>query len=163
ITAAESIGVEGRGAYYQEAGALRDMIQNHLLQVMATIGMEPLPAFDANSVRDERAKLLRSIRIMKPAEVPQYAVAGQYRPARIGPEEGPGFRQEPGVDAHAQTDTYVALTLFVENWRWARVPFYLRTGKRLPKRVTDIAIQFNSAPHSPFIREEENGATRPNL
>ena len=163
ITAAESIGVEGRGAYYQEAGALRDMIQNHLLQVMATIGMEPLPVFEADAVRDERAKFLRSIRIMKPAEVPQYAVAGQYGPARIGTEDVPGFRQEPGVDPNSQTPTYAAVTLFAENWRWARVPFFLRTGKRLPKRVTDIAIQFNAAPHSPFTRPGEDDGTRPNL
>ena len=163
ITAAESIGVEGRGAYYQEAGALRDMIQNHLLQVMATIGMEPLPVFEAEAVRDERAKFLRSIRIMKPAEVPQYAVAGQYGPARIGTEDVPGFRQEPGVDPNSQTETYAAVTLFVENWRWARIPFFLRTGKRLPKRITDIAIQFNEAPHSPFTRTEEDAALRPNL
>jgi len=163
ITAAESIGVEGRGAYYQEAGALRDMIQNHLLQVMATIGMEPLPSFDADSVRDERAKFLRSIRVMKSDEVPLFAVPGQYGPARIGTEEVPGFRQEPGVDPRSRTDTYAALTLFVENWRWARVPFYVRTGKRLPKRITDIAIQFNTAPHSPFTRDDNDAGTRPNL
>jgi glucose-6-phosphate 1-dehydrogenase len=163
ITAAESIGVEGRGAYYQEAGALRDMIQNHLLQVMATIGMEPLPSFDADSVRDERAKFLKSIRTMKPSEVATFAVAGQYGPARIGTEDAPGFREEPGVDSQTRTDTYAALTLFVENWRWARVPFYLRTGKRLPKRITDIAIQFNTAPHSPFTRDDTDDGTRPNL
>jgi glucose-6-phosphate 1-dehydrogenase len=163
ITAAESIGVEGRGAYYQEAGSLRDMIQNHLLQVMATIGMEPLPSFDADSVRDERAKFLRSIRVMKPEEVPLFAVAGQYAAARIGTEEAPGFRQEAGVDPASRTDTYAALTLFVENWRWARVPFFVRTGKRLPKRITDIAIHFNTAPHSPFTRDDNDAGTRPNL
>ena len=150
ITGAESIGVEGRGAYYQEAGALRDMIQNHLLQVMATVAMEPPAAFEPNAVRDERAKLLRSIRILKPEEVALDAVAGQYGPARVGGEELPGFRQEPGVDAGSRTDTYAAATFFVDNWRWAGVPFYLRTGKRLPKRVTDIVIQFHSAPHSLF-------------
>jgi glucose-6-phosphate 1-dehydrogenase len=150
ITGAESIGVEGRGAYYQEAGALRDMIQNHLLQVMATVAMEPPAAFEPNAVRDERAKLLRSIRILKPEEVALDAVAGQYGPARVGGEELPGFRQEPGVDAGSRTDTYAAATFFVDNWRWAGVPFYLRTGKRLPKRVTDIVIQFHSAPHLLF-------------
>lgn len=163
ITAAESIGVEGRGAYYQEAGALRDMIQNHLMQVMATIGMEPVPVFEADTVRDERAKFLRSIRIMKPSEVPLYAVPGQYGPGRVGTEDVPGFRQEPGVDPNSQTDTYAAVTLFAENWRWARVPFFLRTGKRLPKRVTDIAIQFNAAPHSPFEHPGNGEGTRPNL
>jgi glucose-6-phosphate 1-dehydrogenase len=150
VTAAESIGVEGRGAYYQEAGALRDMIQNHLLQVMATVTMEAPPYFDSDAVRDERAKLLRSIRIMKPEEVDANAVKGQYGPARIGNEDVPGFRQETGVDPEAQTDTYAAVTFFVDNWRWAGVPFYVRTGKRMPKRVTDIAIRFNAAPLSLF-------------
>jgi glucose-6-phosphate 1-dehydrogenase len=150
ITAAESIGVEGRGAYYQEAGALRDMIQNHLLQVMATVAMEPSAAFDADSVRDERAKLLRSIRTMKPDEALRNSVAGQYGPARIGGKDMAGFREEKGVDPNSQTDTYAAVTFFVENWRWAGIPFYVRSGKHLPKRVSEIAIEFNSAPHALF-------------
>ncbi|MGE5647320.1 MAG: glucose-6-phosphate dehydrogenase [Acidobacteriota bacterium] len=162
ITAAEAIGVEGRGAYYEEAGALRDMIQNHLLQVMSTIGMEPAAAYEATAVRDERAKLLRSIRIMKPGEVALNAVAGQYGPARIGEKDEPGFRQEPGVKPDSQTPTYAAVTLFVDNWRWAGVPFYLRTGKRLPRRVTDIAIQYYAAPHAPF-EGANGGAMSPNL
>ncbi len=161
ITAAEAIGVEGRGGYYQEAGSLRDMIQNHMLQVMSTIGLEPAATYEAGAVRDERAKLLRSIRIMKPDEVDQNAVAGQYGPARIGDQDVPGFRQEEGVAPDSQTDTYAAVTLFVENWRWAGVPFYLRTGKRLGRRVTDIAIHFNAAPHAPFA--ESNGGIVPNL
>jgi glucose-6-phosphate 1-dehydrogenase len=165
ITAAESIGVEGRGAYYQEAGALRDMIQNHLLQVMATVTMEPPTVYDADNVRDERAKLLRSVRIMKPEEVPLYAVAGQYGPAKVGGEDMPGFRQEHGVNPEAQTDTYAAATFFVDNWRWAGVPLYIRSGKRLPKRVTDIAIQFNAAPLSLFRQDTKSGLMmpRPNL
>jgi glucose-6-phosphate 1-dehydrogenase len=151
ITAAESIGVEGRGAYYQEAGALRDMIQNHLLQVTATIAMEPSAVYEPDAVRDERAKLLRSIRILTPEEVPLYAVAGQYK----------GFRQEPGVDPGSMTDTFAAVTFFIENWRWAGVPFYVRTGKKLPKRATEIAIQYNTAPHALFTPD---GTTmRPNL
>jgi glucose-6-phosphate 1-dehydrogenase len=161
ITGAESIGVEGRGAYYQEAGALRDMIQNHLLQVMATVAMEPSASFRPNSVRDERSKLLRSIRTWKPEEVLQNSVPGQYGPARIGGEEIPGFRQEPGVNQEAQTNTYAALTVLVDNWRWAGVPFYIRTGKRLPKRVSEIAIQFNEAPLQIFNQEESFRA--PNL
>src|SRR5216684_912242 len=161
ITAAESIGVEGRGGYYQEAGALRDMIQNHLSQVMATVAMEPPTVFDATNVRDERAKLLRAVRIIKPEDVPKYAVAGQYGPATVGGQEMVGFRQEPSVDPNAQTDTYAAVTFFIDNWRWAGVPFYIRTGKRLPKRVSEIAIQFNDAPHAMF---GENGAGEtPNL
>jgi glucose-6-phosphate 1-dehydrogenase len=158
ITGAESIGVEGRGAYYQEAGALRDMVQNHLLQVMATVAMEPSSTFLPNTVRDERAKLLRSIRILKPDEVKDHVVAGQYGPARIGGQELPGFRQEKGVDPEAQTDTYVAATFFVDNWRWAGVPFYIRTGKHMPKRVSEIAIQFRDAPHHLFRDpSDENG------
>jgi glucose-6-phosphate 1-dehydrogenase len=165
ITAAESIGVEGRGAYYQEAGALRDMIQNHLSQVMATVTMEPPTVFDADNVRDERAKLLRAVRIMKSEDVPKYAVAGQYGPAVVGGQQIPGFRQEPGVDPESQTDTYAAVTYFIDNWRWAGVPFYIRTGKRLPKRVTDIAIQFQAAPLSLFRQQTKTGLLppRPNL
>ncbi|MBL8292696.1 MAG: glucose-6-phosphate dehydrogenase [Bryobacterales bacterium] len=165
ITAAESIGVEGRGAYYQEAGALRDMIQNHLLQVMATVAMEPPAAFEAQGVRDERAKLLRSIRILKPEEVLANAVSGQYGEGRVGGQVLPGFRQEPGVSPNAQTDTYAAATFFVDNWRWAGVPFYIRSGKRLAKRVTDIAIQFNSAPHAVFSPQARDAApwSEPNL
>ena len=165
ISAAESIGVEGRGGYYQEAGALRDMIQNHLLQVLATIGMEPAAVFESNSVRDERAKFLRSLRILPPDAVRKFAVAGQYGPARVGTEDVVGFRQEPGVDPNSKTDTYAAVTFFADNWRWAGVPFYIRSGKRLPKRVTDIAIQFNAAPHSPFEAASQEGAmpARPNL
>lgn len=159
ITAAESIGVEGRGAYYQEAGALRDMVQNHLLQVMATVAMEPSAAFSADAVRDERAKLLRSIQVMKPEEIAANTVPGQYGAGRVGGEQIPGFREEKGVNADSQTQTYVAATFLVGNWRWAGVPFYIRTGKSLPKRVTEIAIHFRSAPLAVFRNElgEGNG------
>ncbi len=150
ITAAESIGVEGRGAFYQEAGALRDMIQSHLLQVTATIAMEPAAVFEPDPLRDERAKLLRSIRIMKPEEVSKYAVAGQYR----------GFRQEKDVHPDSMTDTYAAATFYIDNWRWSGVPFYIRTGKKLPKRVTDIAIHFNEAPRVIFDGQDQ---VQPNL
>jgi glucose-6-phosphate 1-dehydrogenase len=165
ITAAESIGVEGRGAYYQEAGALRDMIQNHLSQVMATVTMEPPAVFDANAVRDERAKLLRAVRVMKHEDVPNNAVPGQYGPANVGGQNLPGFRQEEGVDPHAQTDTYAAVTYFIDNWRWAGVPFYIRSGKRMPKRVTDIAIQFTAPPLPLFKQQTKSGLLppRPNL
>ncbi len=156
ITAAEAIGVEGRGAYYQEAGALRDMIQNHLLQIMATVAMEPPGTFAPQFVRDERAKLLRAIRHFSPDEVKLNTVAGQYGPGRVGGKALLGFREEPGVAPDAQTDTYAAVTFEVDNWRWAGVPFYIRSGKRLAKRVTDIAIRFHSAPHAVF--GEGNGA-----
>ena len=164
ITAAESIGVEGRGAYYQEAGALRDMIQNHLLQVLATVAMEPSATFSADAVRDERSKLLRSIHVMKPEEVGANTVAGQYGPGRVGGESVPGFRDEKGVDPNTQTETYVAATFTVGNWRWAGVPFYVRTGKYLPKRVSEIAIHFRSAPLSVFRNESgESAEAVPNL
>jgi glucose-6-phosphate 1-dehydrogenase len=161
ITAAESIGVEGRGGYYQEAGALADMIQNHLLQVMSTIAMEPSASFQADAVRDERSKLLRSIHPMTPEQVAENTVAGQYGPGRIGGKDVPGFRQEPGVDPQTRTDTYAAVALFVDDWRWAGVPFYLRTGKRLPKRVTEISVHFNSPPLKIFDGERDELA--PNL
>jgi len=161
ITAAESIGVEGRGGYYEEAGALADMIQNHLLQVMATIAMEPSASFRATSVRDERSKLLRSIKPMSPDDIRLNSVAGQYGPSSIGGEHVPGYREEPGVKPDSQTDTYAAVTFFVENWRWAGVPFYVRSGKRLPKRATEIAIQFNPAPLAIF--DKNDGEMSPNL
>jgi glucose-6-phosphate 1-dehydrogenase len=153
ISAAESIGVEGRGSYYQEAGALRDMIQNHLLQVLATVAMEPAAVFEPDAVRDERAKLLRSIRIMKSEEARVNAVAGQYE----------GFREEPGVDPDSNTDTFAAAAFFIDNWRWAGVPFFVRTGKKLPKRVTEIAIQYNSAPLALFASADGDLPERPNL
>jgi glucose-6-phosphate 1-dehydrogenase len=163
ITAAESIGVEGRGAYYQEAGALRDMIQNHLLQVMATVAMEPASSFTSDAVRDERAKLLRAIRIMRPDQVADNAVAGQYGPGRSGSEHVVGFRQEKGVSPDSQTDTYAAVTFLVDNWRWAGVPFYIRTGKALPKRVSEIAIQFRVAPLAMFRKATAGAETVPNM
>jgi glucose-6-phosphate 1-dehydrogenase len=165
ITAAESIGVEGRGAYYQEAGALRDMIQNHLSQVMATVMMEPPTVFDATNVRDERAKLLHAVRVMKPEDVPKFAVAGQYGPGMVGGQDLPGFREEPSVDPDSQAETYAAVTFFIDNWRWAGVPVFIRTGKRMPKRVTDIAIQFQAPPLGLFKQDTKGGPMppRPNL
>ena len=165
ITAAESIGVEGRGGYYEEAGALRDMIQNHLSQVMSTVAMEPPSVFDAENVRDERAKLLRAVRVMKPEDVSKYAVAGQYGPAEVAGEHLVGFREEKSVSKDSQTDTYAAVTFFIDNWRWAGIPFYIRTGKRMPKRVTDIAIQFKAPPLGLFTQETKTGPreVRPNL
>ena len=161
ITAAESIGVEGRGVFYEEVGALRDMVQTHLLQAMATVAMEPPVRYDASSTRDERAKVLRSIRPLGRDEVLIESIAGQYGPSRLGGRDIAGYRQEQGVKPDSQTETCVAATFFVDNWRWAGVPFYLRTGKRLPKRVTEIAIQFASAPHLVFPGDA--AATEPNL
>ncbi len=161
ITAAESIGVEDRGGYYEESGALRDMVQNHLLQVLATMAMEPPARFEAEAVRNEKGKVLESIRPMSPDDVSRYAVAGQYGPGRVGGNDLAGYREERGVDAESQTDTYAAVTFFVDNWRWAGVPFYVRSGKRLAKRVTEISIEFASAPHVLF--PEQSPVETPNL
>jgi glucose-6-phosphate 1-dehydrogenase len=146
ITVAESIGVEGRGRFYEEAGALRDIVQNHMLQVLSFVAMEPPASFEAEAVRDERAKVLGSVRPMRTADV----VRGQYA---AGFSEGlavPGYVEEEGVAPNSVTETFVAARVSLDNWRWADTPFYLRTGKRLPKRVTEVAIQFKRVPHLPF-------------
>ncbi len=150
ITVAESIGVEGRGGYYEEAGTLRDMLQNHLLQITTLVAMEPPAGFAANLVRDEKVKVLHAIMPMTPEEVAACTVRGQYGPGWIGSEEVPGYRQEKGVAPNSMTDTFVAVKMHIDNWRWAGVPFYLRTGKRLPKRITEVAIQFKKPPFSLF-------------
>ncbi|HYA00833.1 MAG TPA: glucose-6-phosphate dehydrogenase [Candidatus Binatia bacterium] len=150
ITVAETLGVEGRGSYYEEAGALRDIIQNHVMQLTAIVGMEPPSNFQAEMVRDEKVKLLRAIRPIHPDDALLHTVRGQYGTGRIDGQPVPGYRQEPGVNPESLRETYVALKLDIDNWRWAGTPFYLRTGKRLPKRVTEIAIQFRAVPHSPF-------------
>lgn len=146
ITAAESVGVENRGGYYEEAGVIRDMFQNHLLQLLCMMAMEPPVAFSADAVRDEKGKLLHSVRPISRAEVPKFAIRGQYGPGKISGNEVKGYRQEPGVVKDSKTETYAAIKLFIDNWRWEGVPFYLRSGKRLCKRVTEIAIQFKRPP-----------------
>jgi glucose-6-phosphate 1-dehydrogenase len=146
ITVSESIGVEGRGKYYDESGALRDMVQNHLLQLLSLVAMEPPIAFGADDVRNEKVKVLHAVRPFHPTDVPKLTVRGQYGPGTIGAEDVIGYREEPGVDPQSNTDTFVALKLIVDNWRWADTPFYLRTGKRLPRRVSEIAITFKRAP-----------------
>ncbi len=152
ITVAETIGVETRGAYYEEAGALRDMVQNHLLQLLCLIAMEPPVTFDADPVRSEKNKVMRAIRPITRDRVAEVAVRGQYGPGFVGGRPAEGYRQEKGVAAESKTETYAALKLFVDNWRWAGVPFYLRTGKRLPARVSEIAIRFHRTPHMIFRR-----------
>jgi len=146
ITAAESLGIEGRAGYYEEAGALRDMVQNHMLQVLSLVGMEPPIAFEARAVRDEKVKVLRAIRPLLGEDVARYTARGQYGPGWVDGREVPGYRQEPNVDPASTTETFAALKLYVDNWRWAEVPFYLRTGKRLPKQTTEVAIHFKRAP-----------------
>jgi glucose-6-phosphate 1-dehydrogenase len=151
ITVAESIGVEDRAAYYEGTGALRDMLQNHMMQLLTLVAMEPPVSFDAQAVRDEKAKVLRAIKPFATVEeVLRNTVRGQYGPGAIYGKPVPGYRQEPGVSPDSNTETYVAARFFVENWRWSGVPFYLRHGKRLPKRDTEIAIQFKPAPLALF-------------
>ena len=157
ITVAEDIGIGTRGGFYEEAGALRDIVQNHLMQVLCLTAMEPPAAFDAGSVREEKVKVLKAVRRIPKDEVSRYAVRGQYGPGWVWGEQVPGYREEKGVAPDSTTETYVALKLFVDNWRWAGVPFYVRTGKRLPKRVTEIAIQFKPTPHTPFAGAETEG------
>ncbi|MBI4636711.1 MAG: glucose-6-phosphate dehydrogenase [Candidatus Rokubacteria bacterium] len=152
ITVAESLGVETRGAYYEESGALRDMLQNHMLQLLCLIAMESPVTFDAAPVRDEKNKVLAAIRPIDPAKLDEAAVRGQYGPGFAEGKRVPGYREEKGVAPDSRTETYVALRLLVDNWRWAGVPFYLRTGKRLAKRVSEIAIQFRRTPHMIFRR-----------
>jgi len=162
ITAAETVGVENRASYYEEAGALRDMVQNHMLQLLAHTAMEPPVAFDAESVRAEKTKVLRAIRHIETHEVDEVALRGQYGPGWINGEKVPGYREEPGVDPHSTTETYVAVKFLIDNWRWAGVPFYIRAGKRLPKRVTEVAIQFKQAPLQLF-RDTPTDQITPNL
>jgi len=162
ITVGETIGVEARGAYYEEAGALRDMIQNHILQLLCLIAMEPPVTFDAYPVRDEKTKVMRAIRPIAPNEVERVAVRGQYGPGFVEGQRVVGYRGEKGVSGESITETYAALRLEVDNWRWAGVPFFLRTGKRLAKRASEIAVQFKRTPHLVFRRNPEILA-EPNL
>ncbi len=146
ITVAESLGVEHRGRYYESAGALRDMVPNHVLQLLSFVAMEPPNSFDANAVRDEKAKVLRGIVPLTSLDVLRSAVYGQYGAGMLGDKPVAGYREEPHVAPDSRTETFVAMKLFIDNWRWAGVPFYIRTGKRLARRVTEIVVQFKSAP-----------------
>lgn len=150
ITAAESIGVERRAAFYETAGALRDMVQNHILQLVSLVAMEPPAKFDDVAVRNEKIKVLQSIRPFEPAEIPAQVIRGQYGPGTVDGQRVAGYRQEQGVRPDSATETFIAARLWIDNWRWAGVPFYLRTGKRLARRTTQIAVQFRCAPHIVF-------------
>jgi glucose-6-phosphate 1-dehydrogenase len=158
ITVGESIGLEGRAGYFEQAGTIRDIFQNHMLQLVALTAMEPPSDFTADSVRNEKVKVLKSIH----TPGPKHVVRGQYGRGYVEGIEVPGYREEPGVDASSMTETYVAAKLYVDNWRWADTPFYVRTGKRLPRRETTIAIQFKRAPHPPFA-EAAAEELRPNM
>jgi glucose-6-phosphate 1-dehydrogenase len=158
ITVAESIGIEGRASYYERSGAIRDIFQNHMLQLVALTAMEPPIDFTSEQVRNEKVKVLRSLHTPGPKSV----VRGQYGRGFVEGEEVPGYREEPNVAPDSMTETYVAAKLYVDNWRWADTPFYVRTGKRLARRETAIAIQFKSAPHPPFEETAVEGL-RPNV
>jgi len=162
ITAGEELGVERRGGYYEHAGALRDMVPNHVMQLISLTAMEPPVSFQADAVRDEQAKVLHAVTAMTPEDVLARAVRGQYGAGVSGTEHVPGYRTEPMVDPNSNTETFVALKLSIDNWRWADVPFYIRTGKRLPSRVTEIAIQFRRAPFVLF-RDTPVEKLTPNL
>ncbi|HWC77327.1 MAG TPA: glucose-6-phosphate dehydrogenase [Blastocatellia bacterium] len=155
LTNAESIGLEGRGAYYDTAGVVRDMIQNHVFQVLSLVAMEPPASPAANAVRDEKIKAMQAVRAIPVDRVDDFAVRGQYGPGSVGGKQVPGYRQEANVNPESATETYAALKLYFDNWRWAGVPFFIRSGKRLPKRVTEIAIQFKPAPHLLFSGLEQ--------
>jgi glucose-6-phosphate 1-dehydrogenase len=157
ITASEDIGVEKRGGYYDQSGAMRDMVQNHLLQVVAHIAMEPPITADAHAIRNEKLKLFQSIRPIPEAEVPQFVVRGQYISSVFNGEQVIGYREEEGVPAQSRTETYVAMKFFIDNWRWAGVPFYIRTGKRLPTKVTEAVVYFKAPPHHLFMLEKGLG------
>jgi len=160
ITNAETIGVEGRGSYYETAGALRDMIQNHVFQVTSLIAMEPPASLSANGVRDEKIKAMQSVRPL-PQATSEFAVRGQYGPGTVLGDTVVGYREEPGVDPNSSTETFAALKLYFDNWRWSGVPFYLRSGKRLQKQVTEIAIQFKEVPHRLF--NDSDSPLQPNV
>ena len=153
ITNAEAVGVEGRGGYYETAGVVRDMIQNHVFQVLSLVAMEPPAHLGSEAVRDEKIKAMIAAREFTPERVKAECVRGQYGPGAIGGKPVPGYREEEGVAPDSTTETFAMLTMYFDNWRWAGVPFYLRSGKRLPKRVTEIAIQFQAAPHQLFGAE----------
>ena len=149
ITVAESIGIENRGAFYEQTGASRDVVQNHLLQLVSLVAMEPPATFEADALRDEKVKVLRAIEMTK-SDINQHVVRGQYGPGWVAATQAKGYREEPDVDPKSETETFVAARLMIDDWRWSGVPFYVRTGKRLPKRATEIAIQYREVPHRLF-------------
>jgi glucose-6-phosphate 1-dehydrogenase len=154
ITAAEKIGVGNRGGYYDQAGALRDMFQNHLLHVLSMVAMEPPAVFNPQSVRDEAAKVFESLRPLDSENIEQNVIRGQYTASTIAGTAVKGYREEPGVPAESRTETYIGVKAFVDNWRWSGVPFYVRTGKHLPTRVTEVVIHFKQMPHRIFGQVE---------
>jgi glucose-6-phosphate 1-dehydrogenase len=161
ITAAEDLGIGTRAGYYDSAGALRDLVQNHMLQLLCHVAMEPPVDFTADEVRNEKVKVLHSIHAPEPGDIEMMAVRAQYAEGDVGGEDVPGYLHEEGVPADSSTETYAALRLEVDNWRWAGVPFYLRTGKRLARKVTEIAVTLKPVPHLAFVQDGSIGV-RPN-
>ena len=153
LTVSEQLGVGSRGGYYEEAGALRDMVQNHLLQVLSLISMEPPVSLEAESIRDEKVKLLKSIRLFGGGDISSQVVRGQYLAGAVAGEMRPAYRQEPKVKPDSNVETYVALKLYIDNWRWSGVPFFLRTGKNLPVSTSEVRVQFRPTPHVLFAAE----------
>jgi len=153
ITVSEKLGVGTRGGYYEEVGALRDMVQNHLLQVLSLVAMEPPVSLDAESIRDEKVKLLRSIRLLQPGQVSANVVRGQYTAGEIDGQPRPAYRHEPKVKPDSTVETYVAMRLLIDNWRWSNIPFYLRTGKNLPLSASEVRVQFRRTPHILFAAQ----------
>ncbi|MCC6445113.1 MAG: glucose-6-phosphate dehydrogenase [Armatimonadetes bacterium] len=162
ITVSEKLGMEGRGAFFDGVGVLRDMVQNHMLQLLSLVAMEPPVSLAADSVRDEKVKAMRAVRPMTPEEVSRQVARGQYGPGFAGGKPVPGYREEPGVAPDSGTETFMALKLFIDNWRWAGVPFYLRSGKRLPRQATELTVQFKAVPHALFP-DSDGSALEPNL
>jgi len=158
ILASEQIGVENRGGYYETSGALRDMVQNHLLQIAATVAMESVSTFDAKAVRDEKVKVFQSLRQINPEDVSRQVIRGQYIGSSIQGEKVPGYRKENNVDPHSQTETFVALKFYIDNWRWGDVPFLIKTGKRLPTRVTEVVVHFKKTPHHIFKMDKNRSS-----
>jgi glucose-6-phosphate 1-dehydrogenase len=155
ITSSESLGVENRGGYYETSGALRDMVQNHLLQLAAIIAMEPPAVNSPTAIRNETLKVFQSLRHYKNDEIKSHVVRGQYLASQIRGVKMPGYREEKGVSPDSRTETFLALKLYIDNWRWGGVPFYIRTGKRLPTRVSEVVVHFNPTPHLLFCTNEQ--------
>ncbi|MGE4290317.1 MAG: glucose-6-phosphate dehydrogenase [Salinivirgaceae bacterium] len=163
ITSAEDLGVEERGGYYDNAGALRDMVQNHLLQLVGLIAMEPPILAESTAIRNETMKVFQSLRPIKEEEVSKYVIRGQYTSCKVKGKKVPGYRDEEGVSEDSRTETYVALKFFIDNWRWSGIPFYIRSGKRLPTKVTEIVIHFKKSPHHIFSHQYEQINTQNQL
>jgi glucose-6-phosphate 1-dehydrogenase len=161
ITVAEEIGVEGRGKFYEQTGVTKDIVENHLMQLLCLTAMEPPISLSADAVRDEKVKVLRSLRPMERSMVAQNVIRGQYTRGHVRGDDVPAYREEPDVDPHSKVETYVAMKVEIDNWRWGGVPYYVRAGKRLARRVTEIAVQFKKVPHTLF-RAPDGGIT-PNV